>query len=192
MSVVFRDILVGMAQDAADSQLVHAGHLHPGGGGVPAPVGRGLGDAQRRSHLGEQLAVTVSVELFPVLVADDGIALSGQPGGQVGTDLRVDRDDPVPAGIGLEPALEITALLRVVGGAGQPQELGDAEAGVAQHEDRIRPRKTLLGQLLQMLHLEVAEGAPLLLDPHVGHLNESGVVLDYDIPLHGVLEECFH
>ena len=168
-----------------DRQRVGAGVVQEGGEGMAAPVRRGAGGADLPGDDGEELPVEVRRQRGAVLLAEDGLAAAGEPGLQIGADFRVNRDDPVLAGGGLCAALQIVPI-RMIGEGRERQELGDAEAGITEHQGGVRPGLPGGGQLLQTVELKLREGVPALLCADGGDLQIDGIVLLEDVALGGI------
>ena len=103
----------------------------------------------------------------------------------------MDGDDPVAACVRLEPAHQIIPV-RVVGGGCQLEQLSHPEARIAQDHGGVRPRGPGCGQLLELAQLDIIQPVTLLAGLGMGQVDKCGIVLEDDIPLHGVLIEHAH
>ena len=180
--------VVRMAQDALDIFGGDTSGRQAGG----TSVARGMGcqilrQAQGR-HAGPPNIAQEGVLIvgLPVRTGEQRACGSGVPGGDDGLNLRVDRDDPVTACIGLDAAGEGLCLW-VVGKPGQGAELGDTEAGIAQHKASI-PAGGICPVLFQLGKFQIRKGSGFGTF-HLRQFYQCGIVAVDDVVLQGVIKK---
>lgn len=89
----------------------------------------------------------------------------------------MNRHDPIFACICFQAALQVSAVLRMVGKTGKLQKFRYSEAGVAKHKGRICPRETAVGKAGQLSNLEIIQCVAGPLCAYGRNIQILGIVL---------------
>ena len=130
--VVGGDIVTrGVTHEPLDSELIDVGCVQQRCEGVAAPVGRRFWRIDFFHQFRETIKKMLVANGGTILVADDRVTIVGEPAVEIGTNLRVNGNDAVSAGVGLQTALQVAAVLWVIGKAGERQKFSNTETGIA-------------------------------------------------------------
>lgn len=164
MRVVSRNIAAGgVPHKPLDGELVDIGRVQQCCKGVTAPVWRRVRNADFFHQCGKIGTVTVGINGSTVLVADDRVTIAGEPAVEIGANLRVNGNNAVSPGLGLQAALQVAAILGVIGKAGERQKLGNAEACIAEDQYGIGPGLAGGSELFEALELRIGQRAARIL-----------------------------
>ena len=166
-----------MSQEPLDCERVSLGGVEPGGKRMPAPVGGSIGHINLPHNSLKIRSVQGRGYGFAILVTDDRLTAALHPFHEIRPDFCMNRHDPIFACICFQDALQVSAVLRMVGKTGKLQKFRYSEAGVTKHKGRICPRETAVGNAGQLSNLEIIQCVAGPLCAYGRNIQILGIVL---------------